>query len=85
MAKKFRIIAHIGNLVTVDETNKEKAVHKAIADFNENAKNHPEVEGRIEVYQLDDRGYYRYAEFEGASALQVGVKENSRPIGFGRW
>ena len=85
MAKKFRIIAHIGNLVGVEETNKEKAVHKAIEDFNENAKKHPEVEGYIEVYQLNEKGYYCYTEFEGASAPQVGVKENSRPIGFGRW
>lgn len=85
MAKKFRIIAHIGNLVTVDETNKEKAVQKAIADFNENAKAHPEVEGRIEVYQLNEKGYYCYAEFDRASAPQMGVRENSRPIGFGRW
>ena len=85
MAKKFRIVAHIGNLLSIEETNKEKAVHKAIADFNENAKMHPEVEGRIEVYQLNEKGYYCYTEFEGTSAQRVEAKENPRPIGFGRW
>lgn len=85
MAKKFKIVAHIGNLLSIEETNKEKAVHKAIADFNENAKKHPEVEGHIEVYQLDNQGYYRYTEFDGVSAPRVEVKENLRPIGFGRW
>jgi hypothetical protein len=85
MAKKFKIVAHIGNLLSIEETNKEKAVHKAIADFNENAKNHPEVEGRIEVYQLNEKGYYCYAEFEGASVQRVETKENPRPIGFERW
>lgn len=85
MAKKFKIVAYIGNFLTVDETNKEKAVRKAIEDFNENAKKHPEVNGRIEVYQLDNAGYYRYTEFEGVSAPRVETKENKRPVGFGRW
>ena len=85
MAKKFKIVAYIGNLLSVEETNKEKAVRKAIADFNKSAKEHPEVDGRIEVYQLNEKGYYCYTEFEGASAQRVEVRENSRPIGFGRW
>lgn len=85
MAKKFKIIAHIGNLVSVEETNKEKAVHKAIEDFNKNAKDHPDVGARIEVYQLNNDGFYCYTEFDGTSAPQMGVRENSRPIGFERW
>jgi hypothetical protein len=79
-SKKFKIIAKMDDLISVEDTDKKERVSEWVKKFI-NATDGGEVRASIEVYERVEQGMYKCVH----STSYDPKLETERLIGFGRW
>ena len=78
--KKFKIIAKMNDLLSVQDTDKKERANEMVKKFI-NATDGGDVRVSIEVYELVEQGMYKCIH----STSYEPKNETERNIGFGRW
>lgn len=78
--KKFKIVAKMADMLTVEETNKKEHADELVKKFI-NITDGGDVSASIEIYERNEAGLYKCVH----SAKYEPRLETERLIGFGRW
>lgn len=78
--KRFRVVAKMDNLLSVEDTNKKERADELVKKFI-SVTDGGSVVASIEVYERTEEGMYKCVH----SAKYEPKNETERLIGFGRW
>jgi len=78
--KRFRVVAKMDNLLSVEDTNKKERADELVKHFI-SVTDGGSVPASIEVYERNEGGIYKCVH----SAKYEPKLETERLIGFGRW
>lgn len=78
--KRFRVVAKMDNLLSVEDTNKKERADELVKHFI-SVTDGGSVVASIEVYERTEQGMYKCVH----SAKYEPRLETERLIGFGRW